>query len=153
MQLAFRGGSSLTEGGGYCGNDWGLQAKGSFEGECGRPPHPSLHLSMPPDSLRPLRTSPVTPSTHLCILPDSECSGMTVFTYTYPCLRTRSGLSGLAPEPELLRGGSFYTHLLILPDSSGFSGLAPEAGIVTLSQFLHALTDFYELVPFGVLKF
>ena len=77
---------------------------------------------------------------------------MTVFTYTYPCLRTRSGLSGLAPEPELLRGGIFYTHLLILPDSSGFSGLAPEAGIVTLSQFLHALIDFYGLVPFGFLN-
>ena len=78
---------------------------------------------------------------------------MTVLTYAYPCLWTRPGLSGLAPEPELLRGGSFYTHLLILPDSSGFSGLAPEAGIVTLSQFLHALIDFYGLVPFGVLKF
>ena len=78
---------------------------------------------------------------------------MTVFTYTYARLRTRSGLSGLAPKPELLRGVSFYTHLWILPDSSGFSGLAPEAGIATRSQFLHALIDFYGLVPFGVLKF
>ena len=78
---------------------------------------------------------------------------MTIFTYTYPCLRTRSGLSGLAPKSELRCGANFYMHLWILPDSSGFSGLAPEAGIVTLSQFLHALIDFYGLVPFGVLKF
>ena len=92
-------------------------------------------------------------STHLCIPPDSQCSGMTVFTNTYACLRTRSGLSGLAPKSELPWGANFHMHLWIPPDSSGFSGLAPEAGIVTLSQFLHALIDVYGLVPFGVLKF
>jgi hypothetical protein len=91
--------------------------------------------------------------TNLWTPPDSHCSGRTVFTYTYPRLRTRSGLSGLAPEPEVFREDSFYTHLWTPPDSSGFSGLALESGIVMSAQFLHALINFYGLVPLGILKF
>jgi len=109
---------------------------------------------MSPDSFRTLRTSPVKLSTR---------TYETLRTHSVPAcqfLHTLIHVSGLVPDsPDSplnanCSGMAVFTRTYgFVPDSSGFSGLAPAAGIVTLRQFLHALIDFYGLVPFGVLKF